>query len=114
MEVYDQLLVPRMFQPLAEVLLDAVEVAPGERVLDVATGPGTVARVAAARVGPTGSVTGADISEAMLTVARGKPAVADGAPLTWVESPACPLAGVEDGSFDAVTCQQGLQFFPDR
>lgn len=114
MEVYDQLLVPRMFQPLAGVLLDAVAVAPGERVLDVATGPGTVARVAAARVGPSGSVTGVDISEAMLTVARAKPAVEDGAPITWVESSACPLVGIEDGSFDVVTCQQGLQFFPDR
>lgn len=114
MEVYDVLMVPRMFQPLAEVVLDAVAVAPGEGVLDVATGPGTVARLAAGRVGADGHVTGVDISDAMLTVARRKPPVPDGAPVTWVESSACPLVGIEDDSFDVVTCQQGLQFFPDR
>jgi SAM-dependent methyltransferase len=114
MEFYDSVMVPRMFGPLAEVLLDRLAVAPGERVLDVACGPGSVARIAARRVGPDGHVTGADISEAMLAVARAKPPVPDGAPITWVETPACPLGGIESGAFDVVTCQQGLQFFPDR
>ncbi len=110
---YDGSLVPSLFGPWAAVLLDAVQVAPGDHVLDVAAGPGTVARPAAVRAGRTGRVVACDISPAMLEVGRRKPAEEGAAPISWVESPAAPLASA-DGSFDVVTCQQGLQFFPDR
>ena len=50
MEVYENVLVGPVFLPWAEYLLDALRVAPGERLLDVATGPGTVARLASARL----------------------------------------------------------------
>jgi ubiquinone/menaquinone biosynthesis C-methylase UbiE len=49
MQVYDEVFVPRLFTPWAELLLDAVEPGAGEALLDVATGPGTVARLAAVR-----------------------------------------------------------------
>ena len=49
----------------------------------------------------------------MLDVARAKPVVAGAAPIEYVQSPAAPLAAPR-GTFDAVLCQQGLQFFPDR
>ncbi|MGH3936948.1 MAG: class I SAM-dependent methyltransferase [Pseudonocardiaceae bacterium] len=117
MSVYDEVLVPNLFAPWAEVLLDAVKVAPGERVLDVATGPGTVARPAAVRAGRDGQVVACDLSPAMLEVAQHKPAQEGAAPISWIESPAAPLAGSlasADGTFGVVTCQQGLQFFPDR
>jgi SAM-dependent methyltransferase len=52
---------------LAEPLLDAVDLRPGERLLDVATGPGYVAARAAAR---GASVVGIDIAEAMVSLAR--------------------------------------------
>ena len=52
---------------LADPLLDAAEIGPGERVLDVATGPGYVAAKAAERGAVT---TGLDNSEAMLSLAR--------------------------------------------
>lgn len=112
MKVYDEVLVPGLFVPWANVLLDEVSVAPGEAVLDVACGPGTVTRLAAARVGKGGRVVGADISSAMLAIASGKPPPA-GAIVEYVESPAAPLA-VDDSQFDVVVCQQGFQFFPDR
>jgi ubiquinone/menaquinone biosynthesis C-methylase UbiE len=83
------------------------------RVLDVATGTGPVARCAARRVGATGHVTATDIAAPMLDVARGKPPVEGNAPITYVQSPAAPLH-VESDAFDLVTCQQSLQFFPDR
>lgn len=108
MTTYDEVFVPRLFTPWAEVLLDRVGVREGDAVLDVATGPGTVARLAAARVGPAGRVTGADLSPAMLDIARAK-----GGGVEYVESPADALA-VPDASYDVVTCQQGLQFFPDK
>jgi len=84
--------------------------APGVRVLDIATGTGLSAEAALAAVGPTGYVTAADISPAMVEKARerlGEPAnvsvsVEDGQALTF-----------PDGSFDAVLCNLGLMFFPD-
>ncbi len=51
-------LVPVVFEPWAEVLLDAVGVTAGDRVLDVASGTGVVARAAARRAGPQGRVCG--------------------------------------------------------
>ena len=65
MSAYDEILVPRLFIPFADVLLDEVGVSPGLKVLDVACGPGTVARKAAIRLGPSGRVTACDLSPAM-------------------------------------------------
>jgi ubiquinone/menaquinone biosynthesis C-methylase UbiE len=110
---YDEYLVPRLFAPWAEVLLDAAKVRSGDKVLDVATGPGTVARAAALRVGTQGHVVGTDISPAMLAIARSKPPAQNSARIEYVESPAAPLR-VPSASFEVVLCQQGLQFFPDR
>ena len=96
----------RLFVP---ALLAAAEVTGGDRVLDVATGPGEAALIALAMVTPAGRVIGADISPAMLTAARARlgegsfqPVAMDGQALAF-----------RDGSFDAVVCQLGLQFFPD-
>jgi ubiquinone/menaquinone biosynthesis C-methylase UbiE len=96
----------RLFVP---AVLAAAEVASGDRVLDVATGPGEAARRALSLVTPAGRVIGADISPAMLTAARARlddrsfqPVAMDGHALAF-----------RDGNFDAVVCQLGLQFFPD-
>lgn len=88
---YDESLVPSLFGPWAEVLLDAVKVALGDHVLDVATGPGTVARPAAVRAGRTGWVVACELSPAMLAAGRRKPAEGGAAPVSWVESPAASL-----------------------
>src|ERR1700737_5157987 len=110
---YDELYLPRIFIPWARLLLERTALRPAEAVLDVATGPGTVARLAAEQVGSQGRVLGADFSEAMIAIARAKPQPAGAATIEYLVSPAAPLA-VDDGAFDVVTCQQGLQFFPDR
>ena len=110
---YEEVLVPRLFEPWALLLLDEGNLRPNAVVLDVATGPGTVARVAAKRIGPGGRVVATDISRPMLDVANSKPSLPDAAPITYIESPAAPL-GVENAAFDFAVCQQGLQFFPDR
>ena len=54
--IYDDIYVPRIFIPWAKLLLEQARLQPGESVLDVATGPGTVARLAAEEVGPKGRV----------------------------------------------------------
>jgi len=112
-QAYEELLVPRLFVPWANFLMTEANVSSGETVLDVACGPGTVARMASVRVGPQGKVTATDISPPMLDIARGKPHSLDDAPIEYVESPAHPLK-VENTSFDATLCQQGLQFFPEK
>ena len=110
---YDEIYVPRIFIPWARLLLERADLSPGESVLDVATGPGTVARLAAEHVGPRGRVVGTDISAAMIGIAQEKPSSDQAAVIEYLVAPAAPLP-VADGSFDVVTCQQGLQFFPDR
>lgn len=112
-EAYQDFLVPGMFAPFAETLLEDTGVAPGARVLDVACGTGVVTRLAAHRAGAAGAVTGVDMMEPMLAVARAQPAEDGAAPITYVQGDAAELP-VEDGAFDVVTCHHGLQFFPDR
>lgn len=112
-QVYEDLLAARMFEPWAERLLDQVGASAGQDVIDIACGTGSVARLAAARVGETGSVVGTDLSATMLAIARGKPPVEGGPPICYRECPADAL-DVADTGFDLVICQHGLQFFPDR
>jgi ubiquinone/menaquinone biosynthesis C-methylase UbiE len=112
-QVYEELLVPRVFVPWAKLLLEEAKLSPGETVLDVACGPGTVAHMASEITGPKGKVTAADISPPMLDIARSKPHSPDSAPIEYVESPAHPLK-ISDASVDLTVCQQGLQFFPEK
>jgi ubiquinone/menaquinone biosynthesis C-methylase UbiE len=112
-QVYEELLVPRIFVPWANLLLTEAKLSSGETVLDVACGPGTVAHMASQMVGSKGKVTAADISPPMLDIARSKPSPANSALIEYVESPAHPLK-VSDASFDVTLCQQGLQFFPEK
>jgi ubiquinone/menaquinone biosynthesis C-methylase UbiE len=113
MQAYDDVLVPRVFEPWARLLIDQLELALGDAVLDVACGPGSVSRIAAERVGAGGRVTACDLSPAMLALAREKPAVEGAASIEYLEAPADQLP-VGCASYDVVTCQQGLQFFGDR
>jgi len=107
-EFYESTFVPALFGRWAERLVAFAEVAPDESVLDVACGTGVVARTAADRVGVGGSVTGMDVNEAMLAVARRlRP------DLTWRVGDAAALP-FEDASFDLVACQGALMFFADR
>jgi len=90
-------------------LLTAARIAAGQRVLDVATGTGEAAVMAASVVGPSGRVLGVDISLPMLRAGRAKVA---GRPVTFMAMDGQALA-CRDQSFDGVICQLGLMFFPD-
>jgi ubiquinone/menaquinone biosynthesis C-methylase UbiE len=107
---YDRLLAPVVFEPWAEILLDTVTVVAGNRVLDVATGTGVVARAAARRLGERGTVVACDVSAAMLARAASVSAHVGAAPIEYREGPADALP-VADACCDVVLCQQGLQFF---
>jgi ubiquinone/menaquinone biosynthesis C-methylase UbiE len=110
---YEGFLVPAMFAPFAERLVELVDVSSGSLVLDIACGTGVVARFAARLAGEKGSVTGVDLGEPTLEVARSIPAAGNAAPITYIQSDAASLP-LADDTFDVVLCQQGLQFFPDR
>lgn len=111
-ELYERYPGRYILGPWAEGLVELAAVKAGERVLDLACGTGAVARVAAERAGSSGRVTGLDLNVGMVAVARSLPAPA-GARVTWIEASALST-GLPDASFDAVLCQQGLQFFPDK
>jgi SAM-dependent methyltransferase len=110
-EAYERYLVPPIFVPWAERLVDRAGVGNGDRVLDVACGTGVVARRAATRVGDTGSVVGLDLNEGMLEVAA-KTANEEQLEIEWREGDATELP-FDEGRFDVVCCQQALQFFDD-
>jgi SAM-dependent methyltransferase len=107
---YDRYL-STIMAPFVGALLEEVEVRPGDAVLDVACGTGFAARAAALRMGGHGRVCGIDVNPGMLdTAARVSTELS---PLIqWHEAAADSLP-FESASFDAVVCQQGLQFFPD-
>jgi ubiquinone/menaquinone biosynthesis C-methylase UbiE len=110
---YEEFLVPAMFAPFAASLVEHAGVQRGSRVLDVACGTGIVSRTAARAAGAGGSVTGVDLGEPTLAVARSRPPEDGAAAIDYVQSDAEALP-FEDAAFDVVLCQQGLQFFPDR
>lgn len=105
---YEEVFVPALFREWAPRVVAASQLRPGQRVLDVACGTGVLAREAASRVGPTGSVAGLDVNPGMLAVAaRHAPG------LEWRQGTAETLP-YADQSFDAVVSQFGLMFFTDR
>lgn len=96
------------FAPLSslalESLLAAARIEPGQRVLDVATGPGVAAAAVQARGAAT---TGMDVSERMIALAQAShPSVT----FRTADVTSLPFA---DGAFDAVICNFGLGHFPD-
>ena len=107
-QLYERHLVPAVTALWAADLVARAEVKAGDRVLDVACGTGIVARTAHERAGSDGSVTGLDINPAMLAVARSQTA-----DVQFVRGSALALP-FDDGAFDVVLCQFGLQFFPNR
>ena len=111
-ENYQRYFVPAIATPVSAGLLQTARLQPGEHVLDVACGTGTIARLAAEAVGSTGSVTGIDLAPDMIDVARATLAPAE--PLIdWHIGDAARLPFPDD-TYDSVLCQMGLMFISDR
>src|SRR5215470_4345128 len=100
-------------EPWVRRLLDVAALQPAEHVLDVACGTGFVARTTAQRVGTKGRVVGIDVNASMVEAARTVSDPEAATIIDWRTGDAAALP-FEHEIFDAVLCQQGLQFFPDR
>ncbi|MBT9382238.1 methyltransferase domain-containing protein [Pseudooceanicola sp. CBS1P-1] len=103
--IYEDFFVPALFGQFAPWLVEAAGIRDGDRVLDVATGTGVVARAAQARAARVSAV---DINPGMLAMAR---KLAPELDIRQARAEALPFA---DDSFDAVTCQFALMFLADR
>ncbi len=102
-------------QPLSSahrVLVDHLQLRPGERVLDTACGTGGLACELAAAVGPAGVVVGVDLSQAMVDAANTR-AVAAGLSHARFERMDAQALTLPDAAFDVVTCCFGLMYLPD-
>ncbi len=108
---YDTHIVNIFLQDYSRRLIETAAIKRGSRVLDVACGTGVVTRVAADRAGAEGYVVGLDFNAGMLSRAR---ALSEKTPkIDWREGTVTDMP-FSEGSFDAVLCQHGLQFFPDK
>src|SRR5215831_19461365 len=99
-------------QPLSDRLMELAHIAPGQRVLDVATGIGEPAMTAARQVGPGGSVVAIDQAPQMLAVARERLQEAGIGNVEFVEGDAEAVPLPLD-AFDAVVSRWGIMFFHD-
>ena len=76
--------IDRQLQPVSRLLFDAADLGVGERVLDIGCGTGPTTRTAATLVGPTGRVTGVDVTDQMLATAAATPTEPGSAPIDWL------------------------------
>jgi SAM-dependent methyltransferase len=109
-DLYETYLVPLIFQPYANDLARRVtEVLPAA-VLEVAAGTGVVTRAMAARLPPNTTIVATDLNQPMVDYAA---KLGTDRPVSWRQADGLDLP-FDDASFDAVVCQFGAMFFPDR
>ncbi|MFB3124534.1 MAG: class I SAM-dependent methyltransferase, partial [Woeseiaceae bacterium] len=94
-------------------VIDRAEIAPGDHVLDLGTGTGSVALRAASMVGNEGRVVGNDISQDMLRIATQKANELHLTNIEFLEGRAESIPA-EDSSFDVVLASLSLMYVIDR
>ncbi len=105
--------IDQMIQPLGQSVLAAAAIKPGETVLDIGCGCGATTIEIAQRIGSLGSVTGIDISKAMLSRASSRAAsVSNGASIKFKRSDVARRK-FKKRSFDLAFSRFGVMFFPD-
>ena len=109
-QIYDQYLVPLIFEPYAIDLAQRLASLPLTNVLELAAGTGAVTRRLAMVLPENVFIIATDLSQAMLDHAS---AVGTHRPVEWRQADAMQLP-FDKASFDAVICQFGVMFLPDR
>lgn len=110
-ELYDTYLVPLIFETYADDLAKRVADLAPKTVLEIAAGSGVVARALAPRLDSDALYTVTDLNQPMLDHAAYRQGSDDR--ITWRQADALNLP-FENTSFDAVVCQFGIMFLPDR
>jgi len=110
-EIYDRLLVPLLFETYATDLAKRVAAAVPRDVLETAAGTGALTRALAAGLPREARITATDLNAPMLDYAMSRQN--DDPRIEWREADALALP-FESRSFDAVACQFGVMFFPDK
>ena len=108
--IYESHLVPLIFEPYAIDLAARVVAAQPARVLEIAAGTGVVTRHLASTLPADATIVATDLNPPMLTIAAER---GTARPVQWQQADAMQLP-FDDGAFDAVVCQFGAMFFPDR
>ena len=109
-KLYEQFLVPLIFEPYAADIARRLAARSPARVLEIAAGTGVVTRQLASALPASAAIVATDLNQAMLDEAA---RVGTARPVQWRQADAMQLP-FEDASFDAVVCQFGAMFFPDR
>jgi SAM-dependent methyltransferase len=107
---YQQYLVPLIFEPYAADLARRLTDRPLRRVLEAAAGTGVVTRQLASALPERVTIVATDLNQAMLDQAA---ATGTSRPVEWRQADAAELP-FPDQSFDAVVCQFGVMFFPNK
>jgi len=110
-ENYDRYLGPCLFEPYAADIVERVKVRDGGAVLETACGTGIVTRRLRNKLPASVRLVATDLNEAMLAYAADK--LGNDGAVEWKQADATALP-FDDGSFDAVVCQFGLMFVPDK
>ena len=108
--LYEQYLGSLLFQPYAEVMAARLNDLTQGRVLETAAGTGIVTRALAKALPRDVEIVATDLNQAMLDLASGKLQAPN---VRWQQADAQALP-FDDASFDAVVCQFGVMFFPDK
>jgi SAM-dependent methyltransferase len=109
-KLYDSHLVPLIFEPYAADLAKRLAARSPKRVLETAAGTGVVTRALAATLPERTTIVATDLNQAMVEHAA---SVGTNRPVEWRTADALNLP-FPDQSFDAIVCQFGAMFFPDK
>ncbi len=108
--LYDRHLGPFIFEPYAQDLAARIAPFAPRHLLETAAGTGIVTRALARTLPESVAITATDLNQAMVDHAAAQTKAGN---VTWRQADALALP-FADGAFDAVVCQFGVMFFPDR
>jgi len=109
-KLYETYLVPLIFEPYAMDVANRLASRSPARVLEIAAGTGVVTRHLASVLPESVSIIATDLNQPMLDMAS---AIGTRRPVEWRQADAMHLL-FQDGTFDAVLCQFGVMFFPEK
>lgn len=109
-KLYDTYLVPMIFEPYAADLANRLRASAVSRLLEIAAGTGAATRALASTLPESAAFIATDLNQAMLDHAA---AVGTKRAVEWRQADAMQLP-FQDETFDAVVCQFGAMFFPEK